>query len=255
MGVNQLGKKTIILTGATRGIGRAILMKLWEQYHVIMIAQGKEELTKLKSEASFGNAEAYPLDLADKTAIKIFTDSIERPIYGIINNAGVCKTMLLSEYPEKADPWDIVLATNLHGPYHLVRGLVNKLEDGGRIVNIGSQLGHDGRAGYSAYCASKHALAGLTSTWAKELGGRGITVNSVNPSWVLTEMSKADIERMSREEGVSWDNMYSRLCAPLALKRFSTPEEVASLVCMLLSEGASGITGQNILMTEIIHPQ
>jgi NAD(P)-dependent dehydrogenase (short-subunit alcohol dehydrogenase family) len=170
-------------------------------------------------------------------------------LWGIVNNAGICKTFGMLD--SGVDPLDDVLDTNLIGPYFLTKGLVPRLARPGRIVNIASQLGQEGRAGYSAYCASKFGLIGMTKCWAKELSTYGITVNAVCPGWVGTEMSFKDIERMASEEGVSTEQFYSDICRPLELKRFNTPGEVANLVSFLLSDEASGITGRDWLMQTI----
>lgn len=247
--------KTVILTGATRGIGRAIFDALNGRVNLIVIARSKKSLELLNSVAPPGTLQTCAFDLSDADEIKRFTRTMTKPIYGIINCAGVCETMKLSEYPGHTDPWSYIMAVNLQAPYLLVRSLAHQIEDGGRIVNIGSQLGHEGREGYSAYCAAKHGLAGLTKVWAKELAPRGITVNSIDPSWVMTEMCKTDIARMAKEKGISYDAMYEKLCEPLSQKRFTEPSEVADYVRFLLSPEASGITGQTMLMTEITHPK
>ncbi len=118
-------------------------------------------------------------------------------------------------------------------------------------MNIASQLGKEGRAGYSAYCASKFALIGLTKVWAKELGSRAITVNAICPGWVNTEMSRKDLARIAKEKGISTKTYYKQICEPLELKRFTDPAEVANLAHFLLSGEGKGITGRDILLHTI----
>jgi len=187
-------------------------------------------------------------DLYDKNQISEFINSWKKDLYGIVNNAGICKTEKLLD---NSDVWNEVINTNLNGMYWLTKGLAPYLVDNGRIVNISSQLGKEGRAGYGAYCASKFGIIGLTKCWAKELGNRGITVNAVCPGWVSTEMSTNDMIRLAREAGVEKEEYYRRICEPLELKRFTTPEEVANLVAFLISNNASGITGRAMLLNTI----
>jgi NAD(P)-dependent dehydrogenase (short-subunit alcohol dehydrogenase family) len=107
------------------------------------------------------------------------------------------------------------------------------------------------RAEHSAYRTSKFGLIGMTKCWAKKLGPDGVTVNAVCPGWVGTEMSFKDIDRMAAAQNVSAKQFYKDTCAPLELKRFNTPGEVANLVAFLLSEEASGITGRDWLMQTV----
>ena len=224
--------KVVIVTGGSRGIGIAIVKTLQ--------TKGYEVYAPSRAE----------LDLSIPQSIKKFCAGWNTPIYGLVNNAGVCKTMRLDVLGE-SDPWTEVIATNLQGVYLLTKGLVGHIVDAGRIVNISSQLGKEGRAGYGAYSASKFGLIGLTKCWAKELGTKQITVNAVCPGWVDTEMSKIDMERLAQEQGKTTEEYYRQICEPLELKRFTTPEEVAHLVSFLVSEEASGITGRDMLMHTI----
>ncbi len=243
-------KKKILVTGASRGIGKAITEVLLKKgYAVHMVAKDEPELKQAcEYMSTFGDCSFTAVDLGSCEAIAQFVGDWEELLYGIVNNAGICKTERLDE---EKNVWDEVLAVNLNGPYLLTKGLMSRLENNGRIVNISSQLGKEGRAGYSAYCASKFGLIGLTKCWAKELGDKGITVNAVCPGWVATDMAMKDMERLAQEKGISIEEYYKEICAPLELKRFTTPEEVAYLVAFLVSEEASGITGRDMLMNTI----
>jgi NAD(P)-dependent dehydrogenase (short-subunit alcohol dehydrogenase family) len=249
-------RKRVIVTGAGRGIGHAIAEVLnGRDYQLELLVSNESSAEALRS-ADFvkaSGANVFAVDLANRAEIDQFVSNWSEGLWGIVNNAGICKTFSILD--EGDDPLDDVLATNLTGPYFLTRGLLPHLSRPGRIVNISSQLGQEGRAGYSAYCASKFGLIGMTKCWAKELGADGVTVNAVCPGWVGTEMSFKDVDRMATSLGVSADQFYQDTCAPLELKRFNTPVEVANLVAFLLSEEASGVTGRDWLMHTVWNQQ
>ena len=248
--------RRILVTGASRGIGLTIAQHLAQKGAELILLAGTEEsiisLKKMKFVQDSG-AVTYVLDLSNHQAIVDFTESWCGKLWGIVNNAGICKTFNLKDTGD--DPLAEVLNTNLIGPYMLTKQMLPYLSRPGRIVNIASQLGQEGREGYSAYCASKFGLIGMTKCWAKELGSEGITVNAVCPGWVDTEMSKIDMQRMSNERGVAVAQFYKEICKPLELKRFNSTNEVASLVSYLLSDAASGITGRDWLMQTIWNQQ
>lgn len=247
-----LKTKTVLITGASRGIGLEIAQNLSNQgYQLVLIASSEASMDSLhqSSWVEKKTTQICQLDLSDKCAVSTFLESWASSLWGIVNNAGICKTHTISDVG--IDPFEEVLATNLLGPYQLTKGLLPYISRPGRIVNISSQLGQEGRAGYAAYCASKFGVIGMTKCWAKELGSEGVTVNAVCPGWVDTEMSKIDMQRMAIEKNTSLDNYYKQICEPLELKRFNSTSEVANLVAFLLSEGASGITGRDWLMQTV----
>jgi NAD(P)-dependent dehydrogenase (short-subunit alcohol dehydrogenase family) len=245
--------KRVVLTGASGGIGKAIAVTLLEDgYSLDLICSSEDSINGLL-EGDLGQNDKvtyHVVNLTESKEIKSFTQEYKGKAWGLINCAGVCNSypLLTSEYE---DPFDGVLKTNLYGPYLLTKGLLPYISEPGRIVNIASQLGKEGRAGYSAYCASKFGLIGMTKCWAKELGAKGITVNAVSPGWVDTEMSGIDMARMAKENNKSTEEYYSEICEPLELKRFNTPQEVANLVFFLLSEKSAGITGRDWLMQTV----
>lgn len=244
--------RRILVTGASRGIGLTIAQHLAQKGAELILLAGSEEsiisLKKMQFVQESG-AVTHALDLSNQQTIIDFTESWRGELWGIVNNAGICKTLNLKDTGD--DPLEEVLNTNLIGPYMLTKRMLPYLSRPGRIVNIASQLGQEGRSGYSAYCASKFGLIGMTKCWAKELGSEGITVNAVCPGWVDTEMSKIDMQRMANEQGVVVSQFYAEICEPLELKRFNSTDEVANLVSFLLSDSASGITGRDWLMQTV----
>lgn len=244
--------KRILVTGASRGIGFAIAKNLAELgYALDLLVSNRTSAQELRQVDFVKKSQANVIarDINDRNEINNFIAEWKEPLWGIVNNAGICKTFGIADVG--SDPLDEILGTNLIGPYLLTQGLLKNLSRPGRIINIASQLGQEGRAGYSAYCASKFGLIGMTKCWAKELGGEGITVNAICPGWVATDMSINDVERMAAEQGVNADQFYKDICSPLELKRFNTTDEVANLVSFLLSDQASGITGRDWLMQTV----
>ena len=241
--------KTIIVTGGTRGIGLAIAKQLlvmgWS-VHILSRSACQEE-GLIEELSKLGDIRATNIDLSIKNDVLNFTSSFNQAIFGLINNAGTWKEERIDE--NKLGIWESLINLNLHGPYYLTKGLCNKIVEGGRIVNISSQLGTNGRKAFGAYSATKHALLGLTKCWALELAERGITVNAVCPGWVRTESNLTEIALQIRDVGTTVEERLNDMSTSLPLGRFIEPEEVASLVGFLVSEAASGINGKSYDIT------
>jgi NAD(P)-dependent dehydrogenase (short-subunit alcohol dehydrogenase family) len=234
----------VLITGGSKGIGRAIAASvLAAGYCVHLLARDEARLRRVVKELGvLGEVSYSSLDLSDADAVLAFCRAWREDIHGLVNNAGYWFEDPVGELD--AQRFTALLSVNLVAPYILTNGLVGRIRDGGRIINISSQLGTGGRERMGAYSASKHGLIGLTRCWAPEVGARGITVNAVCPGWVNTESNRTELAALGREKGTTLEHEMHGISRTLTLRRFIEPREVADLVTFLLGAGSSGITGQ-----------
>jgi len=229
-----------IITGAGRGIGRAIALRFAsEGARVACVSRTQENVKKVADEINRIRADsgkAYAVDVADHAAVqkiggRILEDFGRADI--LVNNAGVTRDALAMRM--SLEDWDSVINTNLRGAFSFIHALVRAMakQRSGRIINISSVIGIMGNAGQTNYAASKAGLIGLTKSLARELARRNITVNAVAPGFVLTDMTS----------GLS-DEVKSTIHAKIPLGRTGTPEEIAAAVAFLASAEAGYITGQ-----------
>lgn len=233
-----------IVTGAGGGIGRAISARLLElEYEVIAVDRRQEVLARVAGELGGGERlRTLAVDVTDLAALTAALDGIGE-LSGLVAGAGICRQARLDD-PDCDEVWRDVLAVNLDGVWNTFRAAAPALVDGGRAVAVSSGLGKLGRAGYSAYTASKHGVLGVVKCLAKELAPRRITVNAVCPGWVATEMAEADLLRTAEQDGSPVEEVRRAALAGIPLGRFVEAGEVAALICWLLSDQASAITGQ-----------
>ena len=187
-------------------------------------------------------------DITDERGIAVAVDRVADRLGGLdvlVNNAGAGgPNACAADGPER---WDTIVRTNVDGTFFATRAALAHLPDGGRIVNISSVLGRFGVPGYTAYCASKHAVIGFTKALALELAERRITVNAICPGWVETEMAREGMELMARGMSVSYEEARRTALGAVPLGRILEPEEIGEHVAWLCSDGAAGMTGQAIV--------
>jgi NAD(P)-dependent dehydrogenase (short-subunit alcohol dehydrogenase family) len=234
----------VLITGGSKGIGRAIAESvLAAGYSAHLVARDETRLRRVVRELSeLGDVTCSALDLSNGEAVLAFCDAWPGEIHGLVNNAGYWLEDPIDEI--NAGVFTALLSVNLVAPYILTKGLMPRIRGGGRVINISSQLGTQGRERMGAYSASKHGLIGLTRCWAPEIGPRGITVNAVCPGWVNTESNRTELAALARKKRTTLEQEMDGISRTLALKRFIEPREVAELVTFLLGAGGSGITGQ-----------
>lgn len=226
------------ITGASRGIGRAITLRLAEAGFTIVASARSSNADGVvdKINAEGGKAVALSLDVTNAVSIpniaKEIVDQFGR-IDVLVNNAGIVRDQLLMRM--KAEDWDAVLATNLTSVYGCCQSVLRTMlkQRSGRIINISSVVAQTGNSGQTNYAASKAGLIGFSKSLAREIASRGITVNVVAPGMINTDMT-AEIEGFAREA----------LLERIPMARLGLPDEVASVVCFLASDDAAYITGQ-----------
>lgn len=237
-----MAKKYALVTGGSRGIGRAICLKLAQMGMPVIINyqsnQAAAEEVRDAIAAAGGEASLTRFNVADKAEVSAALEGWENEhpddyIAYLVNNAGICRDALM--FMMSDDDWHSVLDTTLSGFFNVTKALLPKMmmrRHGGRIVNITSLSGLKGMAGQTNYSAAKAGIIGATRSLAQETASRNVTVNAVAPGFIETDMTK----NLPQEQ----------LKAMVPMKRFGKPEEVAELVGFLCSDNAAYITGEVI---------
>jgi 3-oxoacyl-[acyl-carrier protein] reductase len=232
--------KVAIVTGASRGIGRAIAMELARRGAIVVAAARGHNAQGTVDEivAAGGRAELATAEMTDAASLEALVGSTmgrQGRIDVLVSNAGITRDQLMLRM-KRAD-WDDVIATNLTAAFSCVHAVLKPMikRRAGRIISISSVVGQMGNPGQANYAASKAGLIGFSKALAREVASRNITVNVVAPGLIETDMTKAVAEKAQAE----WNSL-------IPLQRLGTPQDVASAVCFLASDEAAYITGQVI---------
>jgi 3-hydroxybutyrate dehydrogenase len=246
----RLASRTALVTGAGRGIGRAIALAFArEGADVALVARTAAEVEAVAAEArGLGRkAVALPCDVTERGQV----DQAVRAAAGalgsvqvLVNNAGVARSAKLTDTDDAL--WELHLRVNLTGAFYMTRAALPGMLAArwGRIVNIASTAAREGYPYVAAYAASKHGLLGLTRAVAMEVATSGITVNAICPGYVATDMTRESVRRIQEKTGRSSEEALRSLEAFSPQRRLVEPEEVAALAVLLASDDARGVTGQ-----------
>ena len=239
----DLGGRTAIITGASRGIGLGIARAFataGAELHLLADDPAMELVA-----ASLGGR-GYVADITEGAAIAAVFSGIPK-IDILINNAGLERlTPVDDASAENEAVFRRVIDINVVGTFVVTRTALPRMGPGGRIVNTASVWGRVAEPGFAAYVASKHAVIGLTKTWAKELGPRGIAVNAVAPGWVRTEASMRSLQLMAERAGMTETDLLDDIVSHQAMPGLMEPDDIAGAYLFLASDLAANITGQTL---------
>jgi 3-hydroxybutyrate dehydrogenase len=240
--------KRVLVTGASRGIGYAVangFARAGADLAILADDPGVMDAAA-RITAEYGRAvEAHICDITERDAVMRVVGSLGA-LDVLVNNAGLERiTPLLDDDPTTESMFRRIIDINVVGSFLVTRAAAPRLRAGGRVIFTASVWGKSAVAEFSAYCASKHAVIGLTRSLAHELGPKGITVNAVCPGWVRTEASLRSLKVMSRRAGQSEQSMLDGILAGQVLDGLMEPDDVVPLYLFLASDAAANITGQS----------
>ena len=244
--MNFTGKR-VVVTGASRGLGFGIARAFAEAGAALTVVAEDAAIDQAAREIAAGTpakVSALRVDISDRAAVMRAFEGAE-PIDVLINNAGLERlTPVAATDDATAATFERIIDVNVKGSYWVTQAALPAIRNGGRIIFTSSIWGKSTEAEFSAYCASKHAVIGLTRTLAKELGPRGITVNAVCPGWVRTESSMRSLKTMSEHSGRPEAELLAEIIGGQVLDGLMAPADIAGPYLFLASPLAANITGQ-----------
>jgi 3-hydroxybutyrate dehydrogenase len=242
-----LENKSVLVTGASRGIGYGVAKAFAEAKAELAILADDEAVHEAAARLSNEHGrrvQSFVADISDKAAVQNAFAQVST-LDVLVNNAGL---ELITPLTEEGDEVDATFARimdiNVNGTWNVTRAALPLLKPGSRIINTASVWAKSAVGEFAAYIASKHAVVGLTRSFARELGPRGITVNAVCPGWVRTEASVRSARKMAERAGRSEMEVFADVSAAQAIPGLMEPSDVASLYLFLASDLAANITGQ-----------
>ena len=242
--LDRLTGKVAVVTGASRGIGRAIALRLAQEGAAVVInyngSKERAQEVKTEIESAGGTAQIMQCDVADAASCDEMFQTIMKEFGRIdilVNNAGITRDGLLMKMAE--EDFDAVIDTNLKGTFHCIRAVSRQMlrQRSGRIINLSSVSGVLGNAGQANYSASKAGIIGLTKSFAKEMSSKGININAIAPGFIETDMTK-----------VLNDKYVEEIVNTIPSKRVGRPEDIAKAALFLASDMSDYITGQTLMV-------
>ena len=248
--MSLLQDRVALVTGGSRGIGKAIAAALAAQGAKVSICARDGEATRQAADEispGGGRVLAFRADVVEKADVRtLVRDIVARwgQIHILVNNAGINARVPIDS--EDDARWLQVLTVNVVGAYYITREVLRHMpnHNGGRVINISSVLGRFGVPAYTAYCTAKHGIIGFTRALALEVMGRGITVNAICPGWVETDMAALGMRQTAEAMGMSLEQFRKQALAAVPIQRMLEPKEIADLAVYLASDASEGMTGQ-----------
>lgn len=242
----MLSDRVAVVTGASRGIGRAVARRLAADGAAVH-ALGRDGAALDETARGYPAITPGLCDVTDPEAVTSTFDALP-PVDVLVANAGIATSNPI--HRTTLEDWDRTLAVNATGVFLCVKAVLGAMRerDWGRIVTVASVASHFGAPYISAYVASKHAVLGLTRSIAAEVAGSGVTANSVCPAYVRTAMTQGAIDNIAAMTSMSSEEAEGKLAASVALGRLIEPDEVAHAVAFLASPGSGAINGQSIIL-------